>query len=182
MNENSDPTWHLKDLIIESSICRDEITFKRDDYLEAGHKQNERLFFIKSGSVRVFNSNDGIEHCLYFGFRNSLISSLDSFLGAKKSNLKIQAIKKTEVSVIKKNDFFELINRSEYNKKLWESTLRKLLLNSLNREINLLTQAPLKRYKYLLKNSPNLFQEIPHKYLASYLRMSPETLSRLQKS
>ncbi len=50
------------------------------------------------------------------------------------------------------------------------------------REIDLLTQSPQERIERIRKRSPQVFQEIPHKYIASYLRMSPETLSRLLNS
>lgn len=57
------------------------------------------------------------------------------------------------------------------------------LLNSmLEREIDLLTSSPFERYNRILERSPQVFQEIPLKYIASYLRMTPETLSRLRKS
>ena len=50
-----------------------------------------------------------------------------------------------------------------------------------DREKNLLLDSPTARYKHALETHPVLFQEIPHRYIASYLRMTPETLSRIQK-
>ena len=49
-------------------------------------------------------------------------------------------------------------------------------------EIDILTNSPKERYKRVLKRSPQLFQEIPNRHIANYLRMSAETLSRLKKS
>jgi hypothetical protein len=57
-----------------------------------------------------------------------------------------------------------------------------IIYDQFEREKDILTYSPLKRYQRVLKRSPQLFQEIPNKYIASYLRMSPETLSRLKKS
>ena len=51
----------------------------------------------------------------------------------------------------------------------------------LERETDLLIKSPQVRYEKVLKRSPQLFQEIPLTYIASYLRMTPETLSRLRK-
>jgi len=60
--------------------------------------------------------------------------------------------------------------------------LEQLTLQQLEREKDILTSSPLERYKRVLKRSPQLFQEIPNKYIADYLRMTPETLSRIKKS
>ena len=57
----------------------------------------------------------------------------------------------------------------------------RALLGRIEREIDLLTPSPKERYARLLKRSPHVFQLFPHKYIASYLRMTPETLSRLKK-
>jgi hypothetical protein len=56
------------------------------------------------------------------------------------------------------------------------------VLQQMERERDILTSSPLERYKRVLERSPQLFQEIPNKYIASYLRMTPETLSRIKKS
>lgn len=64
---------------------------------------------------------------------------------------------------------------------LWKQILELLVYQQMEREIDLLTYSPQKRYERVLQRSPQLFQEIPSKYIASYLRMSPETLSRLKK-
>jgi len=55
-------------------------------------------------------------------------------------------------------------------------------LQQMERERDLLTSSPMERYLRVKDRSPQLFQEIPNKYIASYLRMTPETLSRLKKS
>lgn len=70
----------------------------------------------------------------------------------------------------------------EKNKVHWMKILENLLLQQIEREIDILTNSPKERYLRVLKRSPLLFQEIPHKHIANYLRMSPETLSRLKKS
>jgi len=53
------------------------------------------------------------------------------------------------------------------------------LLGRIEREIDLVTYSPKERLDRLFNRSPHLFQLFPHKYIASYLRMTPETLSRM---
>ena len=64
----------------------------------------------------------------------------------------------------------------------WQQMLGELIYQQMERERDILTSSPLERYKRVLARSPQLFQEIPNKHIASYLRMTPETLSRLKKS
>jgi CRP-like cAMP-binding protein len=108
--------------------------------------------------------------------------ALDSFLSNEKSDFNIQAIKLTKVRRIQKSAFFELINSEEKYLKIWIGILENLVQQQMEREKDLLTESPLERYNRVLSRSPRLFQEIPHKYIANYLRMTPETLSRLKKS
>jgi CRP/FNR family transcriptional regulator, anaerobic regulatory protein len=60
--------------------------------------------------------------------------------------------------------------------------LETLLTQQIEREVDLLTASPTERLSRVLKRSPNLFQEVPLKYIANYLRMTPETLSRIRNS
>jgi len=62
----------------------------------------------------------------------------------------------------------------------WRILQEKALLGKIERETELLTFTPEQRVNRLLQRSPHLFQFIPRKYIASYLRMTPETLSRLK--
>ena len=72
--------------------------------------------------------------------------------------------------------------KTEKNIILWTQILENLVIQQMEREIDILTNSPKERYLRVLKRSPQLFQEIPNKHIANYLRMSPETLSRLKKS
>ncbi len=64
---------------------------------------------------------------------------------------------------------------------LWLTILEQLVYQQIERERDLLTASPADRYHRVLERSPQLFQEVPNKYIAAYLRMTPETLSRLKK-
>ena len=91
------------------------------------------------------------------------------------------AIKKTVLKVVSKHQI-ESFLETESNKNLWTKILENLVLQQMEREIDILTNSPKERYERVLKRSPQLFQEIPNRHIANYLRMSAETLSRLKKS
>jgi CRP-like cAMP-binding protein len=157
------------------------IILRRNDFLKLKGSVDTNLYFIKSGSLRVFISNQKEEQVIRFGYKENLLVSLDSFLTGKPSELNIQAIKKTEIKVVTRSQIENFL-QIEGNKILWTKILENLILQQFEREIDILTISPKERYLRVLSRSPQLFQEIPNKYIANYLRMSPETLSRLKKS
>lgn len=163
-------------------IAQKSITIERNEFLKVKGSIDTNVYYIESGSVRIFVSDEEEEQIIRFGYKDNLIVSLDSFLTGKPSRFFIQAIKKTTLRVITKEQFDGFVNESEENRLLWTKILEGLVLQQMEREIDILTSSPKERYHRVLERSPQLFQEIPHRYIANYLRMSAETLSRLKKS
>jgi len=67
------------------------------------------------------------------------------------------------------------------NRELWIKILQDLVVQQMQREIDILTNSPRERYERVFRRSPQLFKEVPNRHIANYLRMSPETFSRLKK-
>jgi len=168
--------------IEENNLWKERIVLNRNEYLKVSSSIDTNVYLIDSGSLRIFIIDEFEEHTIRFGYKNNLIVSLDSFISGNPSDFYIQAIKKTEVRVLKKSSLNKLIDSSLELQQNWNEILEQLILQQLERERDILTTSPIERYKRVLKRSPQLFQEIPNKYIASYLRMTPETLSRLKKS
>lgn len=158
------------------------VTFERNEFLKTGGTIDTHIYFIEKGSVRIFVTDREEERIIRFGYANNIIVPLDSFLSGRPSEFYLQAIKKTTVQIITKQVFLQFIHEREEHLKAWVAILEDLVLQQLEREKDLLTHSPKERYERVLKRSPQLFQQIPHKYIANYLRMTPETLSRLKKS
>jgi CRP-like cAMP-binding protein len=157
------------------------ITIDRNEFLKVKGSIDTNVYYVESGSLRVFVLDDYEEQIIRFGYKENLIVSLDSFLTGKPSDFYMQAIKKTELKVITKSEIDNFL-KVETNRILWTKILENLVLQQLEREIDILTTSPRERYHRVLKRSPQLFQEIPNRHIANYLRMSAETLSRLKKS
>lgn len=156
------------------------ISVERNEFLKTEGSVDTNVYYIESGSVKVCLHSDGLEQILRFGYKSNLIVSLDSFLTGKSSSLIIQALKKTSIKIITKRQIEDFL-KIDANTLLWTKILEELVLQQLEREIDILTNSPKERYQRVLKRSPILFQEIPNKLIANYLRMNPETLSRLKK-
>ena len=163
-------------------LWQKDITLKRNEFLKVKGSTDLHLYYVLSGSLRVFIEDEFEEHTIRFGYKNSFIAALDSFISEKPSAFYIQAIKKSELKVIHKRDFMDFIESDSGILSLWHKVLAQLIFQQMEREVDILTHSPLERYKRVLERSPQLFQEVPHKFIASYLRMAPETLSRIKKS
>lgn len=155
--------------------------FKRGTYLFKAGSIAKSAFFIKNGSVSVQCDMEKSTQIIRFGYAGSLITALDSYLNGKSSIYTIQALKASEVAIIPKSDLEAFWNYSNANRQLWLQIVESLIVQQMERELDLLTVEPALRYQRVMQRSPQLFQEVPHKYIANYLRMSPETLSRLKK-
>lgn len=158
------------------------LTLQRNDYLKVANTIDTNIYYVESGSLRIFILDGSEEQIIRFGYSDNIIVALDSFLSEKPSEFYIQALKKTVVKVIPKCVFYEFVEHSDENKKIFIKMLEELILQQMEREKDILTSSPKERYNRVLTRSPRLFQEIPNKHIANYLRMSPETLSRLKKS
>lgn len=169
----------MKELI---DLADQSIVIERNELLKVKGTVDTNTYFVESGSLKVFVLDNDEEQIIRFGYQNNLIACIDSFLTNKPSNFYIQAIKKSTLRVIRKPQIIEFIESSESNRILWLKIMENLVLQQMEREIDILTSSPKERYLRVLERSPQLFQEIPNRYIANYLRMSPETLSRLKKS
>lgn len=169
-------------LIETNDLIESELIVERNEFLKTAGSTDTRIYFIEEGSLRAYVLDGEEERTVRFGYRQNIFVSLDSFLTEKPSDFVIQAIKRSRIKVIPKKRFMEFIYRDEAHLKLWAAILEDLVVQQIEREKDLLIASPKERYERVLKRSPILFQEIPHRHIANYLRMTPETLSRLKKS
>jgi CRP-like cAMP-binding protein len=156
------------------------VTLKRNDYLAMPGQTESKLFYVISGSMRLYYPHNGEEICVGFAYDHNLICSYPSFIQEKPSHYYIQALSKTELIAVTKKDFYALFDRYPGIERTWRMLEEDALLGKIEREVEMLTFTPEERYSRLLERSPHIFQRIPRKYIASYLRMSPETLSRIR--
>ncbi|MBL6447776.1 Crp/Fnr family transcriptional regulator [Fulvivirga sp. 29W222] len=173
---------HLHDKIDTAGLWEDYPELSRNEHLKVRGSTDTRLYYVVSGTLRVYVIDEFEEHTIRFGYQGSIIAALDSFITGKPSDFYIQALKKTELKMIPKTTYMEFVQSNAENLQLWHDILEQMVYQQMERERDLLTSSPLERYERVLKRSPQLFQEVPHKYIASYLRMTPETLSRIKKS
>ncbi len=167
----------MKEII---ALSTKTITLERNEFLKVKGSIDRNVYYVESGSLRIFISDEYEEQIIRFGYKENLIASLDSFLTGKPSELYIQAIKKSVIKVIT-NSQIDAFLKVDANRELWIKILQDLVVQQMQREIDILTNSPRERYERVFRRSPQLFQEVPNRHIANYLRMSPETFSRLKK-
>ena len=176
------PITDLVENIERKGLWTNVLELDRNQFLKVKGSKDTNLYWVVQGSLRIYVVEENEEHTIRFGYTHNFIAALDSYLDEKPSDLYIQSLKKTTVKVIDKATLMDLMKSTPENTTTWQLMLEQLVLQQMERERDILTVSPLERYTRVLKRSPQLFQEIPHKYIASYLRMTPETLSRIKKS
>lgn len=152
---------------------------KKHFLLKAGHV-SRTICFIKKGMFRCFYTQNSIEVSSWFMKEGDVIISVESFFTQKESKESIQALEDCEVCCIDYNQLQYIYrNFSEFNivgRVLTEHyyTLSEQRLYS----IRMLRAS--ERYLNLIENHSDLIQRVPSKYIASYLGVTEETLSRIR--
>jgi len=153
----------------------------KESLLEVGEIGQE-IFLIESGCLCIANCLEVELQVHRFAYQDNIIAPLDSLIAQRASRYCIIALRQSKVRAAKQEDFLNFIGQDQEKLWAWVGFQQQLILDLLEREQDLLLKSPKDRLEAVLKRSPKLFQEAPLKYIASYLRMSPETLSRLMNS
>lgn len=154
--------------------------YKRGDFIVQPGVIDTNIYFVEEGSVNIYVLEHGEMQVIRFGYTGQVIAALDAYLTSKPTELFLQAIKKTRLKVMTKASFVNFLHKEPEHLVLWNQIVELLVYQLMERERDILTTSPAERYQRVLKRSPHLFQLIPGKYIANYLRMTPETLSRIR--
>lgn len=139
------------------------------------------LIFVQKGCLRLYYIEEGIEVSVWFALKHSSAIEIYSFISETPTNYFLQAIEDTEILYLPKN-VLQMLYLSqplmqEMMRKFWED----VILHLLERFTALQKDAAEKRYLDLLEK-PELLQTIPQKYLASFIGVTPTSLSRIKKN
>jgi CRP-like cAMP-binding protein len=138
--------------------------------------------FVESGilqhSILVLNE----EKTTYLALKNSVTSSLKSFLMQHPSRKNVKAISDCILWVVNLENFKALIKNNLAFSRFYYNLIEKQICLIDDYRIDLLTLSPEERYQKLLVNEPKLLQEVPLHYLASFLGISSRHMSRIRKN
>lgn len=151
-----------------------------DYFLQMGQVCHE-VGFIKSGLFRHFYLKEEKEITTCFCLESSLVTSYKSLITQQDSEIAIQAVENSEMIVLPYQALLDLYEKNLFWQQLGRMASEQEYLEK-DRYHHFITDLPAtERYLKVLENKRDLYQRIPLTYLASYLQVSPETLSRIRK-
>lgn len=157
-------------------------TLKKNELLIREGQVEDRIYYIAEGVTRSYFFENGREISLEFYFTGSFISSYTSFVKQVPSRHTIEAFTPLQMITLHRDGLPELFSKSEKFARLWQKVSEELFIKTSERLRDMLSLSATERYLKLLNAYPKYVQEIPLKYLASYLNITPESLSRIRKS
>lgn len=172
----------LQGLIVQSKNAFKLIELKKNEFLVKENEVCAYFCYIESGILQHAILVDDDEKTTYLALRNTVTSSLNSFLFDKPSRKSIKAIFDCKLWVIDILSFRELIKTNEAFHQFYYNLIEKQICLIDDYRIDLLTLTPEERYKKLLVTEPNLIQQVPLHYLASFLGISSRHMSRIRKN
>lgn len=154
---------------------------KKKDLLVAGQSCHY-LYFITQGCLRSFYiDSKGAEHIYQIRMDNNWISDLESFFSQHPSKYNIETLEDSTLLRISHERMEQLLIEIPRLERYFRILFQKAYVNALNRLKSTMWETAMDRYNDMLKEHPEVFQRVPLVYIASYLGITPESLSRIRK-
>lgn len=169
----------LESYILEHGTLR---TVHKKEYLLKQNDVNSYIGFISKGMFRYTRiDNIGNEHIVGYSFEKEFVGEYAANLCNRESSVNIQAITDSDVYIIKYADMTKLWNSSMEYQRLGRIVAEQLFVMTYRRLIDSYCCTPEERYIDLMKRYPNLKELIPLKEIASFIGITPETLSNIRR-
>jgi len=137
--------------------------------------------FVNKGCVRFYSTNEeGIELTRYFAFEGKFGTALSSLIEQKPSFETIQCVEKSELLYISRKDFYHLVITCPPVNEIYRDILEMAYITSQQRIYDFQGKNALERLKWLMNYQPKILARLSNKVIASYLGVTPYTLSRLK--
>ena len=175
-----------KDLALLHTVKFERVEIPKKTKILKQNETEDYLYFISEGMVRFFiekphPTEPPKEITFSFLVKNMFCSAYDSFITRKPSNYNIETLKDTVIYRIHYNHIQDLYKTTEIGNYIGRISAEGLYVRKAQREMSLLMYSAEERYLNLLDTYPEYILQIPLKYIASYLGITPQALSRIRK-
>jgi len=155
---------------------------RKKQYLLQAGDVCKAIAFVEKGALREYSVDEnGHEHILQFALEGWLISDLYSFMMTESATYNIDALEDCELVLITKTAQDEILKRVPQFETYTRMQITGAYLAMQKRVTAMISLTPEQRYLYFISLYPNIAQRVPQHMIASYLGLSPETLSRIRK-
>lgn len=157
--------------------------FSKKEMVVAQGRKSDQLYYVCQGLLRSFSTDDkGDTHTMQFAFGDYWINDLYSFLSEGKAIFSIEALENTMGLSISKKNFDTALNTLPKFERFFRILLQNAFINLQSRLAKNYTGNATERYFELLKQQPDILQRVPQYYIASYLGIKPQSLSRIRNN
>jgi CRP-like cAMP-binding protein len=163
----------FKDAFIEQLIPKKTILLNEGEI-------SKHVHFIRKGCLRQWFNKNGRDITFQFFFEGQAVASIDSFLSCQPSLLTIESIEPSVILSMSKENFDELNRIYPEVKEGFQQILLQRFRNYAQLFLSRIKDNPMERYEALLKEHPEIIKRIPQHYIASYLGITPVSLSRIR--
>lgn len=156
-----------------------EIKYPKNQFIQPIGSSCRNVYFVKTGSARIFYYKDGNDITEHFAFENDIIVRAESLFTGLPTSKGIQAIENVTLYAIDAHLLFNLYDSHHDLERLFRIIFEREYVNTIKRLESIQFKSAKERYLELL-GSTNLVQTIPLKYIASYLGITQVSLSRIR--
>ncbi|MCH4009752.1 Crp/Fnr family transcriptional regulator [Companilactobacillus sp.] len=140
----------------------------------------ENVYIVEQGLLRLWNNDDGRDITFQFFFENQMVSSFESLYLNQPSNFSIESLEDTTVQVLSKKSFEEILDSHEDVRQFFTQTICKRFIDYTHYFLSRIKENPQDRYEELVETEPEILKRVPQYYIASYLGITPVSLSRIR--
>ncbi len=139
----------------------------------------KQIFLIEQGCLRSWCNDEGKDITFQFYFEGDIVSSFESLRNNEPCLFNIETITSATLYVINRDDFFRAVNQSSELMETVNDYIFKRLYHYQKLFISRITHSPQRRYEELVNNNPEILERVPQHYIATYLGITPVSLSRI---
>ena len=163
------------------SVLKPKKLRKRQYHVQAGDICRYEAYLVKGCLRQYYVDDSGIEHTVSFAIEDWWVSDMYGFITGGPSLTNIEALEDSELLLIEKNDFEKLLLEIPKFERLFRIKLQRAFVAHQRRIIENMSMPADQRYLNFIEQFPSLEQRLPLKLIASYLGITPESLSRIRK-
>ena len=160
-------------------ICKEQQFLKGKDVQAIGHTC-KTIYFVYEGCVRIYYFKDATDITESFEFENAFVARAESLFTGRPSKKAIQAVEDTVLIAIDSNKLFQLFDSHPDLERLFRKIIENSYVNTVSRIESLQFNTAEERYVNLLKDHSTILKRVPLKLIASYLGITPVSLSRIR--
>ena len=153
---------------------------KKKEFLLQEGKTCDKIYFVNSGCLRLFHVNNSEENTLEFLFANTWYTDFQSFLLNQPTDENVQALEKSEIVQFSIKDLDNLYLSYPVFERMGRLLTQNALISLANLNKEIVNETPAERYLKILKQQPEIVQKIPQYYIAEFLGVKRESLSRIK--